>query len=260
MSFQLPINETGLVIPDLHLRHETAEKLIGAIKPAWVLFLGDYFDDFYDTPAKNQAAAEWLAHSIQLPGRYHLWGNHDLHYAFPWREIRGSGHSPAKQEVIQKVMRPHWGKLDFFATWQPQKSRPWLLSHSGLHLDLTPAKLKHDWPRQLKWLTAEEAHANHDLRNVGPTWMAMPGWARSVTTNQRFGGLVWGDWADFDGPSGINQLVGHTPQSAVEQLDRGNRKLICLDTWSHHPDGSEPSVAIFSKNGHILLPKVSELL
>lgn len=260
MSFVLDNRLKTLVIPDLHLRHETAEKVIAALKPEQVIFLGDYFDDYGDTVALNEAAAEWLKHSVRQPHRYHLWGNHDLHYAFRWRDIRGTGHTPAKSEAINKILAGSWSKLDFFATWHPQKHRPWLISHSGLHADLAPFRLRHNWPSQLKWLEAEEAKANHDLRNVGSTWITRPGYARGGCSAQQYGGLVWGDWHNFDGPAGIHQMLGHTPLSAPETLDRGNRRLVCLDTWSYCKDGNDPHVAILAADGTVGLIRVKAIV
>ena len=58
-----------LVIGDIHQHHQTAELYL----KKWdgpVIFMGDYFDQFYDNPEHSIATAEWLKETSGL--RYYI--------------------------------------------------------------------------------------------------------------------------------------------------------------------------------------------
>src|SRR5690606_22035145 len=74
---------TTLVLPDVHNHFAEAEAQIARHPADRIVFLGDYFDSFDDTPAMAAATAEWLKDSLAKPDRLHLWGNHDLWHRFP---------------------------------------------------------------------------------------------------------------------------------------------------------------------------------
>ena len=74
-----------IVIPDLHQApnlHEM-EASIAREAPDQIIFLGDYFDQFGDTPTDAAQMARWLTASMAQTNRVHLLGNHDLPYAWP---------------------------------------------------------------------------------------------------------------------------------------------------------------------------------
>ena len=80
-----------LVIPDIHEAPnlDEVEAAIAAHAPDLTVFLGDYFDSWDDTPADAGRTAEWLANSLKLPRRQHLFGNHDLPYYVPRIPVLG---------------------------------------------------------------------------------------------------------------------------------------------------------------------------
>ena len=47
-----------LIISDIHLRWKLVDNIINEESPDEIIFLGDYFDDFGDTPEKNLVMAE----------------------------------------------------------------------------------------------------------------------------------------------------------------------------------------------------------
>jgi hypothetical protein len=116
-----------LAIGDIHngpnLRQ--IEAAISRQSPDLTIFLGDYFDQWSDTPEDVRRVAEWLRESLQQSSRVHLWGNHDLPYA-----LLGNcpGWSQAKQEAVQAVMPPDsWKPLRLWHVFEP-----WVFSHAGL--------------------------------------------------------------------------------------------------------------------------------
>ena len=69
-----------LVIPDIHNDFKLAEGIIHRERPDHTVFLGDYFDDWYDTVQDAANVAKWLRESLENPDRTHLIGNHDVSY------------------------------------------------------------------------------------------------------------------------------------------------------------------------------------
>ena len=71
-----------LIIPDVHNATERVEEVISEQGAGCdrIMLLGDYFDQFHDTPADAERVARWLMASTQDSRRIHLLGNHDLPY------------------------------------------------------------------------------------------------------------------------------------------------------------------------------------
>lgn len=126
-----------LVIPDVHNHFESTERIIERFPDRQVIFLGDYFDDYHDTPAMAAATAEWLRHSIHK-GRIHLMGNHDLPYR--WRHQTCPGYSGEKHREIKKFMtETEWNEVRLALIYSncrygKQEARPLVLSHAGFTL------------------------------------------------------------------------------------------------------------------------------
>ncbi|MBE2213507.1 MAG: metallophosphoesterase [Opitutaceae bacterium] len=120
-----------LIIPDLHNKVRKAEFLLAKLKGQYdrVCFLGDYFDDFDDTPAHAERVARWLRESLDRPERIHLLGNHDLAYLVPGRLTACSGFTIEKRHVIAEVLADV--PLSRFAI--AVNIEGWLVSHAGFH-------------------------------------------------------------------------------------------------------------------------------
>ena len=84
-------NRHVLIIPDIHLKWERVNRVINHVGADEIIFLGDYFDDFNDTPEQVDEMVSWLEHSAKQPNRIHLFGNHDMHYAFSDAGFQCSG-------------------------------------------------------------------------------------------------------------------------------------------------------------------------
>ena len=91
-----------LIVPDIHNKIIEAESIIDHERPDNIVFLGDYFDDFNDSPIIAQQVAEWLKQSLKKPNRIHLIGNHDICYMTNGDQ-KCSGWDGAKQMFINKV-------------------------------------------------------------------------------------------------------------------------------------------------------------
>jgi len=175
--------ERILVLGDIHHAWIRTEKILADLRSQYdqAILLGDYFDDFGDTPGRAAETAYWLAYSLRQPERIHLLGNHDLPYLFPENpNLFCPGFTAEKWFAIQANLRaapPERFQLAHCAD-------AWLLSHSGFAAEFagggTPESLA--------------ARANALLRRLNEDryepWLA-PGVARGGS--QPKGGITWLD-------------------------------------------------------------------
>ena len=207
--------KTTLIIPDIHLKWQRAEKIISAVKADEIILLGDYYDDFGDGPEQIRETCEWFIGSVNKPNRIHLFGNHDQHYAFPYRTFQCSGYEQWKYFIIHDFLpKDIWDKVK----WYHFLDNQWLLSHGGLHKFNLPDSIKKFRTDRPKFIAEISGYLDNELRkgfqdgaNNQSTWMFNAGHAR--WGNQRVGGITWCDFERELFPiKGLNQIVGHTPQ------------------------------------------------
>jgi hypothetical protein len=221
------MSRTTLIVPDIHHRWEQAEKIITAVGADDIIFLGDYFDDFNDTPEMVEATSKWLISSVNKPNRVHLFGNHDVHYAFSYRTFQCSGYEDWKYFIIHDLVPSEiWDKLK----WYHFLDNRWFLSHAGLHKQNVPGKisvLRNDREKFYKaiddYLQKEIHTAFRNGANNQASWIFNAGHSRGGFN--RVGGITWCDYErEFFPVKGLNQIVGHTPQGL------GFPKWCVLDT------------------------------
>ncbi len=208
-------NITTLIIPDLHLRHEQAERIIKHVGADKVVFLGDLFDEFYDTPEMVENSATWLEWSVNQPNRIHVFGNHDCQYAFDYKKFRCSGYEEWKHHIVKDIVsNSTWEKVK----WWYFLDNTWLLTHAGLHVNNLPFQLNSHTTR-LKfydkintYLETELIDSFRKIANDQLTWMFGAGHARYGSFP--VGGIIWCDFRyEFKPINGLHQIFGHTPLS-----------------------------------------------
>ncbi|NBQ69017.1 MAG: hypothetical protein EBU46_09375 [Nitrosomonadaceae bacterium] len=208
-------NKTTLIIPDVHLRYPLVTEIIKHEGCDEVVFLGDFFDQFHDTPAENRKQALWLKAEMKKPNRRFIWGNHDIHYRNSTnRQLISSGYESAKDVAINDIMESSdWAKFVYYI-WLDGN---WLLTHGGLHPYHIPLILKDPKTGSVepltltKWLDAEVKAAERAIIMNEGHWIFQAGYCRGG--NKPKGGLTWLDFnEEFEPIAGINQLVGHTNQ------------------------------------------------
>jgi predicted RNase H-like HicB family nuclease len=216
-----------LIIPDIHLRHHQAEQIIGEVKPTLTVFLGDYFDDFYDSPQANSATAHWLKNSLEKPDRIHLMGNHDAHYR--WPHMACSGFSPPKCVAIRKVLGEEgFAKLKL---WHYDQESNTLFTHAGLTQPLV--ERRGGWRKALEEADVTPKPNPRLACAAGErNWLYAPGMKRGGPS--RFGGPLWCDLSEFVPIAGLNQVFGHTPAHEPVLIREGGQFNLCLDTHSNH--------------------------
>lgn len=202
-------NKKILIIPDIHHKCDIAESIIKKNKPAYTIFLGDYFDDFYDDVEMTKNTLRWLEKSVQDKTRIHLIGNHDIQYIGKNNNRICTGYSLEKHNVI-KQSKIDWTKLSMYC-WIDSL---WLCTHAGLSYDFLldiQKNDKEDINKTLKryWndehilkLTNQPNHRFFDVSTL-----------RGGTA--KVGGLLWCDYNEFMDIPGVNQIFGHTPANVV---------------------------------------------
>lgn len=216
-----------LIVPDIHNRTAAADRILAIEHADEVYFLGDYLDDFHDTPAHAKSTAEWMRRQIEAGHRL-LWGNHDLPYAY-LPEIHGCpGYTPAKAHAVRAVLgREHWERLRLWYVL-PDEPRPWILSHAGIEQAWLPVGV--DPVSFLPELEAEALERLHQGASHPLFFYCSP--ARGG--HDPYSGPLWMDWGDFRPIGGLNQIVGHTPMRNPDQYSREDSINWCIDTHLQH--------------------------
>lgn len=197
-----------IVIPDIHTKYEKAERVCKKYSDHKIVFIGDYFDTFNDTPEDNQYTAEWLVESLKKPNRVHLIGNHDECYN-PRLTLFCSGFSKQKKQAINKVMSSEdWEKLQYF-----HHENGWLFSHAGINrywfgeplddninLNSIKKNISTSIQKQLSGYTNNSIWASDHYRGGQHEW----------------GGILWQDWRKMELIPNLKQCVGHTPIPRIQ--------------------------------------------
>lgn len=206
---------TTLVIPDIHNHVDSADEWIERFPADRIIFLGDYFDNFGDTPEDAERTARWLRDSLAQPNRIHLWGNHDLPYGFVSEpSLYCPGFTPKKSELVSQVLNwdEHWSRLKLV-----HFEREYAFSHAGISrfvfgLNLTPAKV------EARCLAALKAPAR----------------GKVVDPVLGIDGIVWQRWYVMDELEEFHQIVGHTPMREIGINVARGRLNVCLDTFGKY--------------------------
>ncbi len=210
-----------LVIPDIHNRCQDAENLIAAMPEHHPIFLGDYFDQFNDTPEDAEQTAKWLSWSISQ-GRTHLMGNHDLPYR--WRHQNCPGFTQEKYERVKREINPsYWNEVGLFKIIHKEGLRPLILSHAGFTLPnlygITNVADTHKTGRAGHLRDLETYQHVEMIEYEGgkcleaASYLGDHHWFNQGTRMGYMmqGGPFWLDIGDIAAPiPGVDQIVGHS--------------------------------------------------
>jgi predicted MPP superfamily phosphohydrolase len=129
-------DQTRLIIPDIHHKTRVVNNIRAAHPGTPAIFLGDYFDDFDDTPENMSTTCEWLKTALKDPADVFLLGNHCFAYLSYEMGVRWgfcSGWTVAKQQVFHEYFPGD--ALLRHCQWA-MRAQDWLISHAGLSNDL----------------------------------------------------------------------------------------------------------------------------
>lgn len=191
-----------VVIGDVHNRVDLARRIMNRHQGAHFVFVGDYFDSFTDDANVAKHTALWLKDSLRQSNRTHLWGNHDVQYAFGMANLRVTGYTRDKDEVISEVLtHEDWKRLKFF-----HAQGDWWFSHAGITTEwfehpvygLNQSSVEREIQRAEKDLAARRmpmSLCSYDDMSDNPAGI---------------GGLLWVRWHRLEPIAGVRQIVGHT--------------------------------------------------
>lgn len=240
-----------LIIPDIHNKYPIAESVIDKEKHDQVLFLGDYFDSYYDGIEDADNTAAWLSRSLNEKNRIHLIGNHDISYMTDNPKLKCSGYTKEKHLIIRNH-KIDWKKLQLYY-WLDESTKDkdqWLCTHAGLSYKFYVEITKSSPPSDVM------EFAETDLKNIDETnynhRFFQAGKARRGSA--RVGGILWCDYyEEFEPIPDLKQIFGHTPLESPSHLtikDIGSEH-ICLDTGLNH-------YAIYD-NGKMVIKSISKM-
>jgi hypothetical protein len=217
-----------LVIPDIHQRVDFVKNVLENEKDYdEVVFLGDWFDSFFDPPkvAGFEETCEYLKHLVlEHPNKdkfIFLIGNHDISYIYENRDYSVhrisktlkyfcSGFTASKAKKFRRCFFDQGLKDDFFFKHFKiaHQTQGWTLSHGGISIRQFPYGYTLDrFVNELLpdvWKNYRNLEYNHNEIISGA------GYHRGG--NQPIGGVLWLDWrAEFNSSIETGkQIVGHT--------------------------------------------------
>lgn len=203
-----------LIIPDVHQKIHKVKTIIAKHPEVdKIISLGDWFDDFGDTPEMAGATARYLLELQNTLGDRFVWilGNHDIPYVFPESTDNCwcSGVTENKIEVVHSIFEElDTDRLKLVYTIQDEGRIPTVLSHAGVHKKQFNTRSK---KLSIAKIEGEAKKALEDARDgfVNPLLMA----GRCRGGRAEVGGFNWLDWNyEFEPIPEINQIVGHTIQ------------------------------------------------
>ena len=235
-----------IVISDVHQRIDAVKSILEAEKYYdEVVFLGDWFDSFFDPPkvAGMEETAEYLRYLVMdHPNKskfVFLVGNHDVSYIFNNRassmtsihkaiDFYCSGFTTSKAKKFRKVFYDEGLKDDFFHKnfKVVHQTQGWTLSHAGLHERHVPVGKDID-------VVVNEIipHVWKNFRDftVPHHWL-LSGAGRYRGGDCVVGGVIWLDWnVEFEASEHIGrQIVGHTTMTLPEVIHMNTGK----ESWN----------------------------
>ncbi len=207
------MTETTLILSDIHLKVDHADKIIKHVKADKVICVGDIFDDFGDNAEMIRRACMWYVDFVNNPNNIMLYGNHCVHYGFPYHKLRCSGYEQWKYFIIHdNIPSEVWNKVK----WYHFLDNTWLLTHAGLHRDNVPQGIRNHCDNLPKFISELSQYLTHEIQrglhlaaNNEDFWIFNAGYARGG--NQKVGGITWCDHKSEMIPLiGLNQIYGHS--------------------------------------------------
>lgn len=243
-----------LIVPDLHTRHEWIEELVSKVGARLTVFLGDYFDQFGDSPEQNRCTAQWLRYSLHQSGRLHILGNHDIPYCFPGHpQTRCPGFTKEKFAAINSVMQPlDWAMCHMFVEYES-----FMMTHAGIQASYLNPMM--DLSTLGNWMSNHSQEFWDAIQRGEEHWFLNRGVKRDDRSHHRFGGIVWADFSELVPLPGWNQVCGHTPRMKPRMLDKAGSSAVCLDTLM--PQDQYPRYCgRIDLKGNLQVSKVKDIL
>jgi hypothetical protein len=225
-------SSSKLIIPDIHHRIDLLDRFLKRNGDQYCerYFLGDFQDQFHDTPADAAKTAKYVKDLLEDPRNHICLGNHDMPYMFPWNSYMDCpGFERAKSVEVNKILSvDDWTKMRLAFSIDG-----WLISHAGIHASLFGQRAE-SFSLTHEDILASCVKALQRVCNNGWDTLLMPGSDRGFH-GQQLGGITWLDWQKLQPIPGLKQIVGHTPSDTNVYMkyitERGNPKHCRIDKW-----------------------------
>lgn len=224
-----------IILTDIHNGWEWAERVIKKESPDRVVFAGDYFDNKHEHIGDIPDTADWLKDSLKKPGRVHLFGNHDVQYAFNYPILQVSNFEQWKYSSINSFLtRDDWNKLRYYYVLD----NTWLITHAGLHPYYIPSEIQSKsnnrkvFYKEIKNLLDSYVEripidfSKQLIPSIFNIGHSRKGWAE-------YGHILWCDFnKEFVPIKGLNQVFGHSPQliPSLSFIDENGKSNIIVST------------------------------
>ncbi len=192
-----------IIIGDIHNHTEGILEYLSTQKYDEVVWLGDFFDNFFDTPEIAGETARFVKKLLEDPRNKLCFGNHDMPYAFPFNKFLACpGFTNEKCSAVRQILDQNdfnQFKLFYF-------TNDFYLSHAGINAHLFSDPLKGVTPSGI----TEKCNEALLMAAGGQKTLYLEA-GRDRGGREKHGGITWMDWHSLKPIDGINQVVGHTP-------------------------------------------------
>tara|TARA_R100001163_G_scaffold728_4_gene1053 strand:- start:9645 stop:10394 length:750 start_codon:yes stop_codon:yes gene_type:complete len=206
------------VIPDIHNRIKPTQEIIAKElnEVDEFIFLGDYFDHFYDGPEDVGATAMYIKDLYETGKFKFLIGNHDLHYIIDHPALRASTWTREKFDAVNNIIdEDMWSNF----LWSYQKGN-WLFSHAGINsADYKPENIDDELNSHIENVVENDLTRSEYFSPYGKFWL------KYLSNNPPYA-------ATDDGP--LNQMIGHTVLANWNMKQLVGYRVYWIDTCSQH--------------------------
>jgi len=218
---------TQVIVPDVHEKIKKLKRIEERYKGIPIIYLSDFLDSFDGLTENTHETIDWLYHNLEDPSKTFIWGNHDIHYAYPVDAHICSGWSKAKCKLATRL-KFLWNNFKLHH-WISVAGKEILISHAGLHpTHLHPVKgFDKDYLLEME----EEAMWKLKYSQLVTPFIAV---GKDCGGDAKFGGIDWLRWHNLVPIDGLDQIVGHTCEFDVRFKITENSYNMCLDTDLNH--------------------------
>lgn len=216
----------SLIIPDIHTKWQKADSIVKKYKDVdEIVLLGDYFDDFGDSPKLNGRTAQWLKEEVLYNDKVTaILGNHEFNYLYNKSPYQCSGYSSSKKWKINQIMT----SKDWYQLKPYYIAQGWYCTHAGITAPLCIHPVK-GWDPEYFEKMIDKAMSGIPTGLITKEFSA--GQYRGGV--HAYGGINWCHFPnEFQAINGVKQVFGHTP--GKEPRQHLNTDNWCLDTHLHH--------------------------
>jgi hypothetical protein len=248
----------SIIIPDIHGQFKIVDKLLDHQSGRYhdIIFLGDHFDSFGDSPDIVRETATWLNKMLDRDDVINLNSNHDISYMYPTnKHLYCSGFEHEKARAIFSV-------LDIFKFREKTKAyhriNNFIFSHAGVSRKLLEYfhrkglidSVEYDASQIENQLNSmkEKARVWSEVGHVHPLYDA--GYDRGGPAE--VGGILWCDFDYFEPIPNVINFFGHTPQTSTVSLKlcKTERNSDLLNkSHSYFPEKESRDIDHLFKNG-----------